>query len=1284
MRTEIELYLGDEMVEFNANPKILFNYKITDNTNPTAIKNSFSKTITVNGTAKNNEIFGNIWDLSRIQDYEGDIRTGFNPIKKTPFTIYVDGNIYESGYCKLNTVTKKNNSIQYEISLFGGIGELFFNLQFKDEEGNEKKTLADLQFEKVNTNGELEEVIDMGFTINKETVFDAWKQIMGDGNAVTDATKVDRPNNYLYSNKWNFINFIPAYEGIPADFDSKKFILNKNGLNVNIWSDNEGYSSVNGYIMGESNEELTCNETCDYRSYLQRPIIKLSEVIKACQNPINNGGWELILDEEFFNDRNPYWTDTWLTLPMLRDCVNGGGTTIISECTITPTENKHYYDIDVDIEPLSQYSNIDISINTIWNNTTNTTKNNLYLSYYYDGAGGTAWSEVCRYYKYNGAILLQLLGLNSVGEVIATSNVQYLYSPQAGLGTAWDKFKQHFVDIDGIKANGVDYHAGNFITDEKGKYVWSNDGSNPTAINFRFKEQTNIQNVKLKVMTPAIYSYKYGDILTIAKSKNKVVTGNPYIFENYYVNSKEQDNLNEALEKGKLVYGTIGNNIVNAELELEDYTNYYSNTKIRPKDYLTTEHSACDYLTAFAKLFGLYFYRDVSATPSDVKYSKGVIYLLTRNNFYHKNNIIDIESIVDRSRNLKITPSLSTVKWLSFNTEQVESEAEDEYKTTYGREYGSQLINTGFNFNGDTKDLLDKVVYKGGIEVLETSKYYAWWVATEPPYMRNGFKYWLYKEVDGKLQTKEKNVIIEPIPTAAINKKGWVRTDVFPKLQFHNKNNEPVEGENVIVFFKGNSYDDEVENYGEGYYITDDLEEMVALNNGGACWITTVNEKNTNGNYIAYHLTALPKFGRNIIDSAGFIQHSLDMGNPNMTYIRETFNTEEMGIYNKCWRNYISDMYDVNNRVVSCYVRFENKPTGDMLRNLYWFDNSLWRLNIITDWNIAVIEPVKVEFMKIIDMDNYIVDSITNNSSTYFTLALPQKSYTVDDKGNETRYYEIDDKQQEVIGSIFTNGTNWILGDNVTVEIDNGRVETIPYNSIMIPRNTTGTGNEVKTFTIPNNIYYYNRTFKFVIKDENGIEHRCYLVQSKRKDRTISVGSTIINYISNGGTKMVSVVFNERENDVPTIKVNGNWIVAKFGEWEGDKGTLTIQVNPNNGVNRQGTISLSDPQGIAKSVNIIIYQEGMFVDTLTTTPDLYTLEGYNYEEVISVNTSYNWYATTTEDWIVINNIDTTDNYIYFTVLENYTGQFRTGYIEVVAENGLTALVEINQEPLPEL
>ena len=65
-----------------------------------------------------------------------------------------------------------------------------------------------------------------------------------------------------------------------------------------------GYKDINGYALGTANEDLTCNMTNDYRSYLQHPVIRMKSIINACQNPINNGGWELKLDDYFFHKNN--------------------------------------------------------------------------------------------------------------------------------------------------------------------------------------------------------------------------------------------------------------------------------------------------------------------------------------------------------------------------------------------------------------------------------------------------------------------------------------------------------------------------------------------------------------------------------------------------------------------------------------------------------------------------------------------------------------------------------------------------------------------------------------------------------------------------------------------------------------------------------------------------------------------------------------------------------------------------------------------------------------------
>ena len=166
MKYPVRLFLGNQEVEFSTPPDIRFNYSETEMTNPTIIKNTYSKTITIEGTKHNNSIFGHFYDMQRIQGYDGrTMGSSFNPLVKTDFTLYYNSSIYESGYFKLDEVRRNNNNIEYDISLFGGLGDFFYNLSFR-EDGTPME-LSDLIFEHEVNGGNLD------FKINKETVKDA-------------------------------------------------------------------------------------------------------------------------------------------------------------------------------------------------------------------------------------------------------------------------------------------------------------------------------------------------------------------------------------------------------------------------------------------------------------------------------------------------------------------------------------------------------------------------------------------------------------------------------------------------------------------------------------------------------------------------------------------------------------------------------------------------------------------------------------------------------------------------------------------------------------------------------------------------------------------------------------------------------------------------------------------------------------------------------------------------------------------------------------------------------
>ena len=88
MRRKIELYIGGLQADLDDQNLILFNYAFTDLETPSAVKNSFSKQVTLPGTPANAKIFGHSARVDRTAGYGGATGVQFNPGKKTPFTIY--------------------------------------------------------------------------------------------------------------------------------------------------------------------------------------------------------------------------------------------------------------------------------------------------------------------------------------------------------------------------------------------------------------------------------------------------------------------------------------------------------------------------------------------------------------------------------------------------------------------------------------------------------------------------------------------------------------------------------------------------------------------------------------------------------------------------------------------------------------------------------------------------------------------------------------------------------------------------------------------------------------------------------------------------------------------------------------------------------------------------------------------------------------------------------------------------------------------------------------------
>ena len=195
----------------------------------------------------------------------------------------------------------------------------------------------------------------------------------------------------------------------------------------------------------------------------------------------------------------------------------------------------------------------------------------------------------------------------------------------------------------------------------------------------------------------------------------------------------------------------------------------------------------------------------------------------------------------------------------------------------------------------------------------------------------------------------------------------------------------------------------------------------------------------------------------------------------------------------------MTDLYDVNNRKLSCSVRFPERPNGMMLRRFYWFDNAIWRLNTITDWNISSYAPTKCEFVKVMDVNNYKNDMIINTAA--FSIEIVNVPLVKEEETSiaVNRYYTIASNAQDLILRIKTQGSSWCLNPEEAPEIyyeyEDGTSGSFNMDNMMSPSTYCSTGDAERILSIPENTKNVSRTFTLYVQDGADRYHRCYVTQ---------------------------------------------------------------------------------------------------------------------------------------------------------------------------------------------
>lgn len=944
MKKKVELYIGDELVELSSESIISLNYTLEDTTNPTIVKNMFSRSVDIPGTPNNNRIFGRYYDFTRRASLSSisSIGVDFNPLKRTPFALYINSELIEQGYIQLNSVTTRNGITWYTITLFGGLGDFFYNLMY--DENGDKRTLASLEYRIVDMDsGDAQ----MDFIINKDRVNESWNDL---GNGYNLLSEV--------------ITHIPAYNGIPADFDAQHALINtyqsQIGLTTEITDGGNRYSPYNGYAVVEFPKSLDEWETRDLRSYMQRPALQLSSLIRAIADESNNGGYKVNLDTTFFTEENSLYHDAYITLPMLKTTEHEAP---ITEITISSTTNGAIGGVNQDYISRTSFGSCSISnyptgalisVNiplSLKLNTVDTDVNNLYIDFQ-----GKA-KDSSGYYRTGierRAIVARVVVRDAdTGKVITTSpNIALSYFGQYKRG--WDN---DYNPTD-YPNKGESNIRGYFTRkSESAPFVFVDmNGNNTIPIVAEFV-RGNISKIECEIEVYFAHSTIYG-------------FGRPdLLFDNYNYNALSPQGLLETIASGAISGVTTETITPNGTVAIstEGLPSISTGAKITKQLLLGNTPSPAEYLLSYAKLFGLRFVKDVASKTITI----------TRN--YFKDSIIDISDRIDRGSDINIVPNVFDTKFLRLALDTPDTFLSKKYRMEYGVDYGQKRIDTAFEFNNETTEVYADNIFKHAVPCRATSRLFYNYKNSggnivHPP-LAEDVKYTLFRNLVSGLQRTSTELlsknIVDSAKTSALN--ATAGYDAMPKMCYFDMSDgqrEPVDIANNLVIYCGNYTPKDINGNTITYMLTDDVSEMIKLN-GKICYLLTESSRAVSNLTIAIARTSLPLFlSVRLIND--IVYTSFDFAVPKEDYIAGIAYDESKTLYNRYWAKLYNDRIDVDTRKVTAMVNLCGiKVTADMLRQFYYFDGCYWLLNKIEDYNPSIGGMTKCEFIKVKDINNY-------------------------------------------------------------------------------------------------------------------------------------------------------------------------------------------------------------------------------------------------------------------------------------------------------------------------
>lgn len=930
---KIQLFLADQEVELTNEVSFPLNRSFEHLNDPTSILVEYSKTISIPITKKNNRLFGNIYRLDRtIVASDGNMGFYFDPTKRIPARLVLNGRILLDGYAKFTSSNYSTANKSYNVNLYGKLGDIFKELRnVVTNEGALGELDEKYLIKKTDYCTSSERKLDRNFIEDSFTANpNCW-----------DSTAEDGMHSKLIDIH-DVLGFAPSHRGLYSDFSSTKIQTDLNTIKEMSevlklkWTDTLKSTGISEDTASKIAEQIGASdvvgsgfkdyEMFEFRSYKMKPYIYFNQLMRIFAKKCKSlTGYEFNLDRNWFNVNNPYWSRMCYMLDYLdtTKTVSGSG---VKEKVFDKSEtftvsnyehntSKRKSTVTMDVITLSNGYNLgesgcsiapfDVDFGClVYKGTTGkyTTsrltilpETQVFFKFdIYKGNPSGGWEQVgtTKYWTngsmdanvtapvgYNGYDANNYLNYSIYKEnsyEVSSADVTYRVSiPQLNLTGDFSNGLRIALTVN--MYNSVGYPE-NSSSDETGLFVWD------SVVQYE-------GGIKVAQDLPIGYNKFSG-------------------LDNAFID----------------FYAGIG--------PVYTIKDWRENTIVDLSNLYKKSTPLFDVILQYTKMFGLHW---------DIDYDNKKVNILTRSSVFKDYTVTNWDDKIDRSRDFIVEPVVFQDNNIVFNYDDKDGNIYSGYRDKFGVNIGEKVLYTKYEFNSNEKDLFKDIHPSSASSksFISFSSLYNW-------------------------DTKS---MINPVAEQHV----FIDCENEDCSGAISLNNWYLRGDNVT---------------NDEYIISDDSALMTYTDTPCFYMRDYALSAGTAVKPSEIPLFSIAvRFNNSLFDNVNTYGCVFNTPNEDYTCDKSVSNIGGYNIYEQFWKDYINERYNVQNKKLTAYVYLTNKDFSEFRFNKFVvINNQLLMVNKIIDYNPNSNGSTKVEFIQINDVSKLSTKTfkpLMTNASSY-------------------------------------------------------------------------------------------------------------------------------------------------------------------------------------------------------------------------------------------------------------------------------------------------------------